>query len=214
VKRTIATWPLDAHAARRALPFLLLPMLALAAACTRAQAEIEPPARNLAPVATNAPPVAPSKVTYRASWAAYYTSVADLKANADIAVLGTVSSIGAAEQTTPNDPVYSLVTIDVERTPWARASGTAAMPATVSFIETGGVLGGVTYELDDDPLFQVGDHVLVFFTEYSPGKYRVTGGPTGRFTVSGTVVKPTIKDGVQIPAGTTASSFLTSLQMP
>jgi hypothetical protein len=214
VKRTIATWPLDAHAPRWALPFLLLPMLALPAACTRGPAELEPRAQIGAPLATNAAPVAPRKVTYHASWAEYYTSMADLKANADIAVLGTVSSIGATEQPTPNGPVYSLVTLDVERTPFARASGSSAMPATVSFVETGGTLGGVTYELEDDPLFKVGDHVLMFFTEYSPGKYRVTGGPTGRFTVSGGVVTPTVKGGVPVPTGTTTTSLLASLQMP
>ncbi len=220
MKRTIAS-PLDAHVPRWALSLLVLPALALPAACTRARPEVEPPQMTNAPGATNASSSAPRKVVYAASWAEYYTSVADLKSHADLAVVGTVSSIAPAEQPTANGPVYSIVTLDVESSPWSRALGTAmpaggkasaTIPATVSFIETGGTYQGVTYEIDEDPLLQVGDRALMFFTEYSPGKYRVTGGPSGRFSVKGGVVTPIAQNGVMVSAGTSESSFVSSVQ--
>lgn len=147
-----------------------------------------------------------------ASWAEYYDSVPELKAHGDLAVVGTVSAIAPTVQP-ERGPVYSMVTLTVEHTLWSRTPGTAT-PATVTFQETGGTYQGVTFEIEDDPLYTVGDRVVMFFTEYSPGQYRVTGGPTGRFTVSGSKVVPTVKDGVQLAAGTSESAFLGSIQSP
>ncbi len=147
-----------------------------------------------------------------ASWAEYYDSVASLKAHGDLAVVGTVSTIAPTVQP-ERGPVFSMVTLTVERTLWTRSSSTAT-PATVTFEETGGTYNGVTFEIEDDPLYNVGDRVVMFFTEYSPGKYRVTGGPTGRFTVARSSVVPTVKDGVQLQPGTSESAFLATIQSP
>ncbi len=201
MKRTNATVP---HAPRWALPLIALPVLALPA-CTRAPAEVQPSAQASAPVRT-----APQVVKYGASWAQYCRSMKDLKGYADIAVMGVVSEVAPAVQPTADGPVFSTVTLAVASMPWSRVL-TTPMPETVSFVETGGTYQGVTYEVEDEPLLQVGDRVLIFFTEYSPGKYRVTGGPTGRFSVAGGVVKPIVEDGVQVAAGTSASSLFSSL---
>ena len=209
MKRTKATSSLDAHVARWALPLSLVATAALPA-CNRASAEIEPPARATTSGATNASASVPQKVLYHASWAEYYTSIKDLKAHADIAVVGTVSSIAPAEELTPNGPVYSTVTLDVQHSIWSR-TGTAA-PTSVTFDETGGTYQGVTYQIEDEPLYQVGDHVLMFFTATGQGQYRVTGGPTGCFAISGGTVKPRVKDGVQVGVGSSESSFETNVQ--
>jgi hypothetical protein len=106
-----------------------------------------------------------------------------------------------------------MVTIAVERTPWTKTPN-AATPAAVTFEQTGGTYQGVTYEISDDPLFHVGDRVLMFFTEYTPGKYRVTGGPTGRFAISGGTVRPIVADGVQLAPGIGEAAFAGTISAP
>ena len=201
MKRTNATLP---HAPRWALPLLALPLLALPA-CTRAPAEVQPSAQASAPVRA-----APRVVRYAASWAQYCRSMKDLKGYSDIAVVGVVSEVSPAVQAAADGLVFTTVTLTVASMPWSRVL-TTPVPETVSYVQTGGTYQGVTYQIDDDPLVQVGDRVLMFFSEYSPGTYRVTGGPTGRFSVAGGVVKPVVEDGVQVAAGTTASSLFSSL---
>jgi hypothetical protein len=151
----------------------------------------------------------PRIVEMGASWAEYYRSISDLKAHADMAVVGTVSSIAPAVQP-QGAPVYQMVTLTVERTSWAHARGSSA-PSSVTFEQTGGTYQGVTYQVDDDPLFHVGDRAVLFFTEYDTGKYRVTGGPTGRFAIVGGQVRPTVADGVQVAPGTGESAFTAAL---
>jgi hypothetical protein len=79
----------------------------------------------------------------------------------------------------------------------------------ITFQRTGGTYNGVTFEIDDDPLFHAGDDVVLFFVEYEPGQYRVSGGPTGRFEVvdQGREVRSTVVDGVKLPAGTSLDAF-------
>jgi hypothetical protein len=208
VKRTIATLR-RARAPRWVLPVFLLSTVTVAG-CSRARADEPPATTRTAPVAST--PVAPRLVRMGASWAEYFDSMADLKAHADLAVVGTVSSIAPAVQPAQG-PVFQMVTISVERAPWTR-SATSAVPGSVTFEQTGGTYDGVTFEVDDDPLFQAGDRVIMFFTEYSPGKYRVTGGPTGRFTIAGGRVVPMVPDGLNVGPGTGESAFVAALQSP
>jgi hypothetical protein len=196
--------PRWARASRWILPLLLLPALALASALTRADSK---PSEAKKPTAPTAP--APRVIKMGASWAEYYKTLADLKAHSDIAVVGTVSSISPTA-VPAQGPVYQMVTFNVERTLRARSQSTAT-PTSVTFEQTGGTLQGVTYEVEDDPLFHVGDRAVLFFTEYSPGKYRVTGGPTGRFAIAGGQVKPAVPDGVPVSAGTDESTFIATL---
>ena len=201
MKPTMANRPPYARASRWTLPLFLVPLLAAPSACTRADggpSEEKPSA-----------PATPPVVEMGASWAEYYNSMADLKAHSDIAVLGSVSSISPPALPSQG-PVYQMVTLAVERTLWTRSHDTAR-PASVTFEQTGGTYQGVTYQVEDDPLFHVGDHAILFFTEYSPGKYRVSGGPTGRFGIVGGQVKPTVPDGVPVTPGTAEASFIATL---
>jgi hypothetical protein len=205
VKRKIADLRRFVRASRWMAPLLLVPALVIPSPRARARADSEPSQAEPA-----APPVAsPRIVEMGASWAEYYRSMSELKAHADMAVVGTVSSIAPAIRP-QGAPVYQMVTVTVERTSWAGAHGTSA-PSSVTFEQTGGTYQGVTYQVDDDPPFHVGDRAVLFFTEYSPGKYRVTGGPTGRFGIVGGKVRPTVGDGVQVAPGTSESAFTATL---
>ena len=141
-----------------------------------------------------------------ASWSQYFKSLKDLKHNSDFAVSGDITSIGAAVQPSDGGFVYSDVTLTVKRVFWS-AHPSKTVPSTVLFHQNGGAYNGKTYALEDDPLYQVGQHVVLFFTEYSPGKYRVTGGPTGRFLIENNQVRPLVSNGVQLASNTDENEF-------
>lgn len=145
-----------------------------------------------------------------ASWAQHYTSLKDLKHNTDLAISGDVTSIGTAVKPADGSLVYSDVAVTVTQIVW-NAHSQQSVPSTIHFHENGGTYQGTTYVVDDDPLYQVGQHVILFFTEYSPGQYRVAGGPTGRFLVTNGVVKPITSDGVQLSPNMNESQFVTAL---
>lgn len=48
-------------------------------------------------------------------------------------------------------------------------------------------------EIDDDPLFNVGEESVLFLHQYEPGKFFVLSGPFGRFTVEKGVVRAASK---------------------
>ncbi len=145
-----------------------------------------------------------------ASWAQYYTSLKDLKKHADFAVSGDITKIGAGVQPSDGSMVYSNVTLTVKNVSW-NAHPQKTVPPTILFHANGGNYNGKTYILDDDPMYHVGQHVVLFFTEYSPGKYRVPGGPTGRFLIENNQVKPIVTNGVQLSPSTDEKSFTNSL---
>ena len=144
------------------------------------------------------------------SWAQHYTSFKDLKHNSDIAINGDVTNIGDSVKPVDGSLVYSDVTVTVTKVLWNAHSQKTVSP-TILFHENGGTYQGTTYIVNDDPLYQVGQHVILFFTEYSPGNYRVAGGPTGRFLVTNGVVKPITSDGVQLAPNTNEHQFAQAL---
>jgi hypothetical protein len=148
----------------------------------------------------------PSVVKLGASWAEYYRSMADLKKNCDFGIAGTVSAVAPATQPKIG-PVSQMVTVTVDQVAWTRSIG-YSVPATVTFEQTGGTYQNVTYVVDDDPLFQPGEKVVVFFKEYSPDHYRVAGGPTGRFSLTSNMVSPVLTDGIQVPTGASLADLL------
>ena len=145
-------------------------------------------------------------VTMDASWAQYYTSLKDLKQHSDFAVSGNITHIGSGVQPSDGSMVYSDVTLTVTKVLW-NAHPQKVVPSTILFHENGGSYQGKTYTLEDDPLYQTGQHVILFVTEYSPGKYRVAGGPTGRFLVENNQVKPMVSNGIHLTQGTSESNF-------
>jgi hypothetical protein len=151
-------------------------------------------------------------VTMHASWAQYYTSFKDLKSHADFAVSGSITQIGAAVQPGDGSMVYSDVTLTVHKVLW-NEHPQKSVPSIVHFHENGGTYNGKTYILDDDPMYQTGQQVVLFFTEYSSGQYRVTGGPTGRFLVENNQVKPVVPNGVQLSPNTSVDTFARSVNV-
>ncbi len=78
--------------------------------------------------------------------------------------------------------------------------------------ETGGVIGNVRYEVSDDPLFREGEQAVLFLHQYRPEYYFVEGGPSGRFTVQGGMVRPITDEGIIFSAPVSETEFFTEIQ--
>jgi hypothetical protein len=148
----------------------------------------------------------PRTVMMGASWAEYYRSMPELKKNSDFGVAGSISAIAPATKADAGW-VYQMVTVSADRVVW-NSTASFQVPAAVTFKQTGGTYQNITYVMDDDPLFKIGDQVVLFFRQYSPGLYRVSGGPTGRFHVTSAGVRAIVDDGVQVPAGTSVAGLV------
>src|SRR5487761_609016 len=132
-----------------------------------------------------------------ADWAILYHDLGQLKLDSDLAVAGTFTSMsGQTEQT---GIPYSDFVLTVNRTiydPKHRPS-----TSTVLVHQTGGTVNGHVAQIADDPLFKVGERVVLFLHEYSPGRYFVVGGPSGRFELQADgTVRPFNDEGVRMTA--------------
>lgn len=132
-----------------------------------------------------------------ASWATEYQSLASLKSNADVAVLGTFTKV--MQQTIDKNNIpYTDFQFSVKRQLFKLGSKqSVANGAALSVHQTGGTVDGVLMQVDDDPLFKVGDSAILFLHQYAPGMYYVIGGPTGRFKVANDQVSPINSEGVK-----------------
>lgn len=119
------------------------------------------------------------------SWADGASSKGELVRKADAIVVGTVQSTEVAEMTDFGPLTDATISVDT----WAKSKDTR--PDEITIRQTGGVVDGVFYEVEDDPLLQVGEKG-VFFVRYdgNTGVYVVLGGPTGRFKVNGDEAVP------------------------
>lgn len=149
-------------------------------------------------------------VTAQVSWAEHYTSLKELKQHSDFVVSGNITQIGDAVQPADGSMVYSDVTLTVDKVVW-NAHANKTVPSTIHFHENGGIAGSKTYIVEDDPLYQTDQHVILFFTEYSPGKYRVTSGPTGRFLIDNQQVTP-IDPNVKLTPNTDEDTFIKNIE--
>lgn len=123
------------------------------------------------------------------SWAYAYGSISEIAADADLVVIGTVERIAGTESGDRSAPPTTLFAVQVERTIKGDAGET-----TIQVIQEGGQLtGGEWAELEDYPLMNVGDHVLLFLNRSdAEGRTRwtITGEPQGRLLVANGEVRP------------------------
>lgn len=121
-------------------------------------------------------------VSLTASYPKTYKTLNELVASSDAIVVGSV--VGSA----PAAPIDGLPFTDaqIQVKNWLKQDGVPAK--TITIHQTGGVLDGVNYLSDEDPLLEVGE-TEVFYLKKIPEGYMTVGGPTGRLNVEGTKVK-------------------------
>jgi len=152
------------------------------------------------------------RVDMEASWAVGYKDLKSLKAASDIAIEGTIVAVADETLDTATSTMsipytdFTLSTHTVVYDPQGRIQGT-----TVLVHQTGGIVNNTLYQFIDDPLFQVGEQVVLFLHEYAPGKYFVEGGPTGRFEVRSGIVTAVSTFGLVLPPSTDLNTFLAQI---
>jgi hypothetical protein len=141
-------------------------------------------------------------------WAHLYHDLKSLKGATDVAVVGTISAV--AEQGIRGATPYTDFTLTVNRVLFNHKQ--ALVGNSVRLHQLGGTgrssqQQAVHMEVVDDPLFQVGDQVIVFLHEYSPGRYYVEGGPSGRFHINKDMVTPINSKGIHLPTAMSVDQF-------
>lgn len=190
----------------------LLSLPLLQGSCATATLPTGSGQQNQATTAASVPPNSyhPSKtVTYGASWATLYHDLKSLKQSADLGVVGTISTVSAVS-TDEGGIVYTDFVFAVKTTlldPKHRLNSTNLL-----IHQTGGMVGSTLYQMEDDPLFQIGEQAVLFLHEYSTGHYLVIGGPSGRFRVQNGLVSPINSEGVALGASLTEAAFTSRLQ--
>lgn len=145
-----------------------------------------------------------------ASWHMRYANVRDAKQDPDINLIiaGTVTGLN------PTQKEGSLVTTDamfhVTHVAWNPHRLPVGSTLLVSAL--GGTVGNVVYEVDDFPMYQIGEQEILFLHfDSATGKAATLGGPSGRLRVQNGIVKPLNDEGMTVPANMDENTFLASI---
>jgi hypothetical protein len=163
-----------------------------------------PPAQLAAQAAS------PSTSIMFVEWSHSYTDLASLKKDSDLAVVGTIASVLDRPDVPKTATPYSLYSVAVSQ---AIYDPRAVATSTMKLYQLGGTIEGHPIMAERDPLYQIGDRVILFLKHGNADAYGVLGGPTGRFLVGqdGTV-QPVVPNGVAVQPGTRVSQFVTMVQ--
>lgn len=108
-----------------------------------------------------------------ASWAYNYSDVEEMAHSSDLIALVTVQDIESV--VTENSVPYTTYSVKVDTPIYNSESG-----EVFSIFMTGGETDEKIIEIEDDPLLQPGDEILVFCKENADGTYRTLSGSQGR----------------------------------
>jgi len=134
---------------------------------------------------------------------------ADLWCNADVVLIGDVTSITTHEGN--GGMIYKNVNVKVKRC----FKGSLNSSEVVIHV-LGGEIGEMGVWVEDQPSFHRGERVLVYLREHSEGSfygiegYYVVGGPQGKFTISFGIAKNEVGDALML---TDLFNFTMSIEM-
>jgi hypothetical protein len=122
-----------------------------------------------------------------------YASLRQLKADADLVLLGTVTGIKGATYLQGFKYVTTTFTFRIEAVLGGKQQAQFAASQVMPVQQAGGIAEGVQTTNRDDPLMAVGERAFVFLHYRQDGvlgspAYETLGGPQGRFTVSSGIV--------------------------
>lgn len=146
--------------------------------------------------------------TAKAHWAILYHDLKSLKQNSDLVVKGTIAGVS---RLTGNPPlVFTQFIFHISRTIWDPRHLATSDQIIVN--QTGGIVGNDLYQIQDDPLFQQGEAMLLFLQQYAPDLYKVAGGPSGRFKLQNDgMVVPIYDKGVKFTTPMSEADFTTAI---
>lgn len=110
-----------------------------------------------------------------------YTSISAIADNSDLVARGRIGASYSRAVEGPLPMTYFEFTIeDIVK----KGSHGERVGDTITIAQTGGLMDGLLWVSQEDPLFRAGDTPLLFLSKTSTGNYVVVGGPGRRFTVS------------------------------
>jgi hypothetical protein len=108
-------------------------------------------------------------------------SIEDLARGSDAVVRGRVASVTSRWV---GKRIYTFAEVETASV-WR-----GSVPARVTVVTPGGVVGGIGQRADGAALFAGGEDVVVFLARAEAGAFRVSGLAQGKFAVSGSVARP------------------------
>ena len=147
------------------------------------------------------------------SWQKTYRDIKTLKHDADVIASGTISSV---KGTTTQKLIHKAsipftdFTFTLKKVIWDPHQ--IVNTSTLTIHQTGGTVNNTVFEVDDDPLFHVGEQTILVLHQFAPGQYYVIGGPTGRFEVNNGQVTPMSQEGITFKALKNEEAFVTDIQ--
>lgn len=144
--------------------------------------------------------------TIDASWSVNYKDLKSLKAASTVVVEGKITAVAGETLDTATHIPFTDFTLSVDKAVYDPHGHVHGFRVIVH--QTGGIVNNTLFQVDDDPLFQVGEQVVLFLHEYAPDMYFVVGGPTGRFEVRSGKVSAGGSTGVTLPSSTSLDAFL------
>ena len=110
------------------------------------------------------------------SWAMGYGDIPSLTGDADLVALGKITgcpSVVSEEVGAP--PVTSTLYTSYFSFEIESVLHGATSQSTIVVVQMGGIVGGKTVEVFDDPLMQPGDRYVLFLREATAGRYAILG---------------------------------------
>jgi len=136
-----------------------------------------------------------SQVIVETQWPEEVSSVAWLVRNSSAVIRGTVTGISDPFEAT--DVMGQLIVChDVEIAVSNSIKGSHRRGETVTVRVRGGSFEGFTYVDDDQPVFTIGEDVLVMLAQNEWGGYGVTGAFSGKFHMENEVAR---RDDARVP---------------
>lgn len=152
----------------------------------------------------------PTVVKMDASWHMRYANAQSAKQDpaVNLIMAGTVTSLQASQKQGPLVTTDAIFTITrIAWNPQKLNVGSAIAVRTL-----GGTIGNTRYEVDDLPMYQVGEHEILFLhVDSATGIAEALGGPSGRLLVQNGIVKPLNSEGMDVPPNTSEDTFLSSI---
>ena len=141
---------------------------------------------------SNQPESSIAGVKISVCWHKGYGDIKSAKDDADVVVLGTITSIKGVQNEREHDGHLGFVSTDFVFTTEhiVLDAGHLLTDSTIIIHQTGGIVNDLLYKVKDDPLFQVNERAVLFLYFYKLGYAYVCGGPTGRFIVQDGLVQP------------------------
>ncbi len=121
--------------------------------------------------------MSPEKVYLHASWANYYETFAELKAESDIIAVVEIKEV-KNQYTVGDIPMTNFLTVVSEPIYGVEDS------EEVVVVQTGGIINNQLFQIEDDPLMTPGEKYLIFGEKNDLGTITILGGPQGRYSYS------------------------------